>query len=407
MKAQEHDITPAPVARWCTEPVLAWLIAEGRHIPATRELFERLCRKLVDCGIPLARATVNIHTLHPQVFGYDVVWERTAAEVREIGREHGIEDSPDYLTSPLHQVFERQATIRRHLEGDTAGRDFPILHEIAARGVTDYLAMPVVFSDGRTNAVTWATDRAGGFAEPDIAVFEDILPVLAMLFEVQATKRVMATLLDTYLGKDPGSRVRDGVVRLGSGETIHAVLWFCDLRDFTALSDAQPRDRTIATLNRFFGTLTAPVHRHGGEVLKFMGDGLLAIFRVEAEDIEQAACRAADAAAEARAAIAALNESRAAARQPALRYGLALHVGDVMYGNIGAPERLDFTVIGPAVNLAARLDGLSKLLGEPLVVSDAFARACPRPTRSLGRHQLRGVSEPQEVFTLCGDPALT
>jgi adenylate cyclase len=278
--------------------------------------------------------------------------------------------------------------------------DFPILEEFRAQGLTDYLAVPAQGRVGHRMAVTWATDRPGGFSEEDIARIGAILPVLSLVLEIQSQEAIARTLLDTYIGRHTGTRVLDGSIRRGSGETIHAALWLCDLRGSTEMAERLPREAMLETLNAFFGTVVDRVHAHGGEVLKFLGDGLLAIFRPDIVGEALCVCRAVDAANEAFGAIETLNAARSETSLPALRFGLGLHLGDVVYGNIGAPDRLDFTVTGPAVNLVARLEDLTKTVNRPMLMSSEFARLCPRPTQSLGLHVLRGVSEPHEVFAL-------
>ncbi|MEE8260983.1 MAG: adenylate/guanylate cyclase domain-containing protein, partial [Gammaproteobacteria bacterium] len=237
----------------------------------------------------------------------------------------------------------------------------------------------------------------------------DMLPVLSLLLENHSNRRTARTLLETYLGKHTGSMVLDGMVKRGDGETIHAVIWFCDLRDSTMMADTLPKSEFLSILNDFFDCMAGAVLDHGGEVLRFIGDAALAIFPIggtsklleEACTPSEGACkRALDAARNARQRIDALNKRRQEAGDPPIRYGLALHVGDVMYGNIGVPQRLEFTVIGKAANEAARLEGMCKELGEPILISSAFPRCFPGEMRSLGTHSLRGVSEPQEVFAL-------
>ena len=249
-------------------------------------------------------------------------------------------------------------------------------------------------------AVTWATDRPGGFDEHDIARLGGILPVLSLVLEIHSQESITRTLLDTDIGRHSGTRVLDGSIRRGSGETIHAALWLCDLRGSTEMAELLPREAMLETLNAFFGTVVERVHAHGGEVLKFLGDGLLAIFRPDV--VGEALCvyRAVDAAEEAFSAVDTLNGARSETGLPAIRFGLGLHLGDVVYGNIGAPDRLDFTVIGPAVNLVSRLESLTKTVNRPMLMSSDFAKLCPRPTQSLGHHTLRGVAEPHEVFAL-------
>lgn len=385
--------------RWGGD-VLAWLLNEARYVPRTRDLLDQLCRRLVEAGLPLWRATLAIRAIHPQILTTGYQWYRGADTVaRDLG--HDMLNDPAYLNSPFKVIHDGAGALRRRLGERDVVIDFPILAELRDKGVTDYVAMPITFADGTINVATWASDAAGGFSADDLGVIYDLLPVLSLILEVQANQRNMASLLDTYLGHQAGARVLKGQIKRGDVETLRAVIWYADLRGFTALSDALPRDEIVALLNGYFERLTAPITQHGGQVLKFIGDGILAIFPLGDVAFRHYVCRGAlTAAVEARQAIAAWNRERESAGQTALSFGLALHVGDISYGNIGAPDRLDFTAIGPAVNLTARLETLSKELGETIVVSADFRRDAPGDLVSLGHHELRGVAEPQEVFTV-------
>lgn len=381
-------------------PVVQWLLAEGRHLPDTRALVTELARRMVEFGVPLTRLNVSVPTLHPLIDAHAYHWERGMLAARLTAYDHGTRTSAGYLESPLKPVFENNRIIRRRLDVPSPIIDFPVLAEFKAQGLTDYLAVPAQGRAGYRMAVTWATDRPGGFSEHDVARIGAVLPVLSLVLEIQSQEAIMRTLLETYVGRHSGTRVLDGSIRRGSGETIHAALWLCDLRGSTAMAEHLPRDAMLETLNAFFGTVVDRVHAHGGEVLKFLGDGLLAIFRPDIVGEALCVCRAVDAADEAFGAIAMLNAARGETGLPAIRFGLGLHLGDVVYGNIGAPDRLDFTVIGPAVNLVARLEDLTKTVDRQMLMSSDFAKLCPRPTQSMGHHSLRGVSEPHEVFTL-------
>ncbi len=277
--------------------------------------------------------------------------------------------------------------------------DFPVLAEFKQAGGTDYIAMPLKYSSGAINCITWASDRAGGFTEAEVDGLTEIAEALAIIVELQSTRRIASQLMDTYVGHRTGERVLSGAITRGATQTIHAVIWFCDLRGFTALADSLPLDRLVAMLNDYFEAIVTAVVGEGGEALKFMGDGLLAIFELNTTDDAPARCAAAlRAATVASEKIAARNLDRRAAGEPEIRFGLALHLGEVTYGNIGAPKRLDFTVIGPAVNHAARLEKIASELGRHVVTSASFAAAAQSSFESLGMHHLRGVTEPQEVF---------
>jgi adenylate cyclase len=258
----------------------------------------------------------------------------------------------------------------------------------------------MVRSDGESNAITFLTDRKDGFTDAEIGGLEYIAQALGVITELQSSRRIAKSLLDTYIGRRTGERVLSGSIRRGTGETIRAVIWDNDLRGFTALADRLPSEALNELLNQYFEIMAGAVIAEGGEVLKFIGDGMLAIFEIgDTADIRQACHSALQAARNAAVAAAKCNSERVAARKAAIRFGIALHLGEVYYGNIGAPGRLDFTVIGPAVNQASRLEKLAAELGRSIVTSASFAAAAPRYLESLGFHQLRGVAEPQELFS--------
>jgi adenylate cyclase len=254
-------------------------------------------------------------------------------------------------------------------------------------------------SSGEINTISWATNRPGGFSEPELADLTAIADALAIIVELQSTRRVARYLLDTYVGHRTGERVLSGSITRGSQETIRAVIWYCDLRGFTTLTDALAKDRVIALLNEYFEIAVDAVAAEGGEALKFIGDAMLAIFELESQTEVSARCRAAlRAAAVVQAKIEDRNLARRDVGEPEIRFGLALHLGEVSYGNIGAPNRLDFTVVGPAVNHASRLQKLAGELGREVVTSASFALASGVEMEHLGRHPLKGIREEQEVF---------
>jgi len=383
-------------------PILDWLIGDARRLPNARTLLRALCERLVAAGLPLARASSHIRVLHPQLFGVGYFWERGSAEVRLFRAEHGIQQTEFYRRSPIRVLFEGAGAVRQRLDLPDVAFPFPSFHELRNEGMTDYVALPITFSDGKIHGTTWVADRPDGFATSDLAQIYDLLPAFSLLLEIHLNRRIAINLLDTYVGHAAGERILRGQITRGSGETVGAAIWFCDLRGFTELSERMDRDRLLACLNQYFDAVAGPVEAHGGEILKFMGDAMLAIFPLGSD---QACGRALAAALDARAAMARLNRERAAQGEEALRFGIALHAGDVMYGNIGAPDRLDFTVIGPAVNLASRLERLCRELGLDLVVSDAFVRLSDAPGyHLLGSYRLSGIARPVEVFTVLEAP---
>jgi len=371
-----------------------WLIDGARSAPLPQEVLSQLCDRLVACGIPLWRVAVFVRTLHPQVMGRRFVW-RPGAEVESSEAPYELLETPEFRDNPIARVYETGRPIRRRLADPDEALDFPVLADLRAQGVTDYLASPLLFTDGAIHAVTCTTREPGGFTDAQIAGIEAIMTPLARVAEIRALRRTASTLLDTYVGHDAGERILAGRIRRGDIEEIHAAIWLSDMRGFTALADRQPPRVLIDLLNRYFDCQVPVILDHGAEVLKFMGDGLLAIFTIDGDETE--VCKRALAAArQAQANIAELSGSAV----PGLRFGLALHIGDVLYGNIGSANRLDFTCIGPAVNFAARIEKLAGELGRGILASDEFARCCPGEFTALGEFSLAGFSSAQQVFGL-------
>ena len=386
------------------EAVVEWLVDGARSARQPQDVLAELCDRLLACGLPLHRVAVFVTTLHPDVMGRRFLW-RHGEGVQVTEADYDVLESDTYRRSPVPVVFERALAIRRRLADPACPDDYEILAEMRAEGVTDYLIQPLPFTNGEVHAVSWTTRRPSGFGDDDMAALEAIRPPLARLAEVYALRRIAATLLNTYVGRDAGERILQGRIRRGDIERIDAVILLSDLRDFTAQSNRLPGEAVIGLLNSYFDCLVPPIEAHGGEVLKFVGDGLLGIFPVAADPRE--ACRGAlAAAAEARAALSEANAERAAHGEPEQRFGLALHLGEVLYGNIGSAGRLDFTTIGPAVNLTARLETLARDLGRDLVASTAFARHSPEPLHSLGTFRLRGFQTPEEVFAPADGPTI-
>ncbi len=395
---------PKPSSEPRNAALVEWLVREARELPSMAAVIGGFARHLAQDGLSFQRLFVSTRTLHPQLAAVGYVWRHGDQDAREAPRPHGILESALYLGSPIKIVFDSGQEVRRRLEAPESTEEFPILAEMRAEGATDYVAMPIRLSQGRMNVLTLATDRQGGFAEAELALVRDALPYLALVLEIKETRRMAATLLETYLGRDAGRRVLGGLVKRGDVVSLAAALWYCDLRNFTALSERMERGELIGALNDYFACMAGAVHAHGGEVLKFIGDAMLAIFPI-ADDLDRdRACLAAFAAAEdALAAFDEMNTRRRADGLETLELGLALHAGSVTYGNIGAPDRLDFTVIGPAVNMVTRLESLCRKLGRRLLASARFASPCGSKLIPLGRHALRGIAEPQEIFGLPKD----
>jgi len=392
-----------------------WAVGEGLRGTDAAALFNGFCQRLVEAGVPLWRATAGVKTLHPQWGGYGYTWWRHLNAIQPRQFERGEEYEQVIRNSTIgylvHQVESSTAPwtqLRRHLVGAEAQLDFPSLQDLAAAGATDYFAEVVRFgADGDPSLGTgigysFATDRPNGFNDDDLVLLKAVLPVISLAMMTHAGHTIASGLLGAYLGDDAGRRVHAGAVERGSVENIRAVLWYADIRAFTALADTTPGEVVIELLDEVFEALTASLRPRGGQVLKFLGDGMLAIFPFEDQTREQVCRRALDAAAEAMSAVDRLNTTRREADKPAAAVDLALNLGEVLYGNVGAADRLDFTVIGPAVNEAARIETLCEPLSRKVLVSAELAAAVGESCRlvPLGRHALRGVRESREIYGL-------
>lgn len=390
------------ISRKQKDSIADWILAQGRGVADAKVFFDGLNAAFLRAGIPVDRAMFSLRVIHPQIAGTGFEWRADQPTV-EIARQRTIMLSEAYLQSPIKRIHEGVDLMHVRVAGPEGSREFPFFDELRAEGFVDYAAFAVTFGNGTRNALTLTTRKKRGFSKAEIALVQSVLPLIGMVFEIHWGRRIAEAVLDTYVGKLASSRILAGSIDRGAGERIDAVIWFADMRSFTALSDLRPTDDVIEALNQFFDALGGAVESHGGQILKFMGDGLLAIFPVEDVAFRHYACRQAlEAAIDAHAAVAKLNLERAEAGAPILRFNVALHVGVVVYGNIGSASRLDFTCIGPAVNLTVRIEALAAKLGAPVVMSSAFT-AVVRENRavvSLGKHSVKGLMAPPEVFTL-------
>ena len=384
--------------------IIDWLLEERLLSTRPTLIFDQFCRRLVEAGIPLDRANFHSPQLHPQIRTTGIFWHREAGGAQEMGREHGIENSPLYKASPIRWIYEGGAPLHIRIEPGEGALEFSVLEDLRRQGYRDYTLRPLPYSTGRINAIGFATKDPAGFSAAHIELIDDVLPTLGAVLELRHLMRTARGLLDAYVGPRTGRKILNGTIKRGDGEEINAVLWYCDLRNFTGQSEHLPRDELITLLNDYFEQMAGPIEAHGGEILKFIGDAILAIFPItDGMSPRKACCAAIDAAREALEGLGRLNKARRAEGQPPLRCGIALHKGDVMYGNIGAPGRLDFTVIGPAVNLVTRIEDMTRELDPPIVFSHKVAERCGCPHRSLGRHAFKGIAGEREVFTLAGE----
>ena len=379
-------------------PALQRWLVDVPHVDDGGPTFLRaLAGRLVSMGLPLWRVSLALLTMHPEILWRTVQWS-DAEGVTVLDREHARLATEFYRKSPVAVAREGAAPVRVRLaEGPSS---FTICDDLRAQGGTDYYAHGLPFANGQTSYISYATRSPEGFSDEDLAFLEAVRPFLARRLELESSYYGTRALLDVYLGKNAARRVLAGAFQRGKGELIDAAIWFSDMRDFTALSDRSAPAQVVETLDAYFDAVASAVAARGGEVLKFIGDAVLAIFPVGGDP--RAACREALAAAEAAlAALGKLNEARAGRGESTLAIGIALHRGPVMYGNIGARDRLDFTVISSCVNEASRLEALCKGLGTPLSLSGSFVEAAEaEDVVDLGEHELKGVKAPVRVFTL-------
>ncbi|MCW6508351.1 adenylate/guanylate cyclase domain-containing protein [Lichenifustis flavocetrariae] len=383
--------------------VLDWLVNRTRDQRFLDNIFVELCQRLEASGVGVARAAMFLQTNHPQWLGVRIYWRRGMTEAEMKGSEYESVDSDTYLRSPAAAIHAGVPEIRARLHATPGADDaFPILQDMRQEGMTDYVAWPFSFTLGKQHFITFATDRPGGFRDDELTQLVELLPVLATVVDLRLKNRLARLLLDTYVGPHAGEAILGGATRRGSGFTVEAAIVVVDLRGFTSISDLWPRDDVIALLNDYFDALSEPIEKHGGEILKFMGDGLLAIFPDDAKAATRAVadiCRS----------MAALNLSRQASGQDPLGYGVGVNFGDVMYGNIGSRTRLDFTVIGPAVNIASRLETLTKTVEPHVLFSAAFVArtGCRAMLKPVGTYPVQGVGQPIDVYTFAEDPVLS
>jgi adenylate cyclase len=389
-----------------TRAIFDWLVDGAPGAENAAEVVGRMSEAILASGIPLHRTAAFVRTLHPHLLGRSFVWRPGRAVVTREA-PFAFVASESYRTSTIAAVSDLGRPVRQRPMDPAWPNDYRGTHsELVAEGITDYIAAPLRFLDGQTHTFSFATTDPAGFTDEQIGTLLDLTRPLARVGEIFALTRTAANLLDAYVGRNAGAQILAGKIHRGDVDTIRAVIWFSDLRGFTELSGSLEPAAVISMLNELFECQVEPIERNGGEVLKFIGDGLLAIFPISSAHTASARCDAALAAArDAFAALVRANEERTKRVERPIRFGLALHLGDVAYGNIGGAGRLDFTCIGPAVNLTSRLEALTGKLERPLVVSQELARLTASSTVSLGTFELKGVAAPQEVFGMPdGDP---
>lgn len=367
-------------------------------------LLEAFIWHMIAAGLPIDRTTLHITTLHPQLLGFGWNWRRGDGFCDELKVEHRASETDSFKRNTIARVIETRQCLRRNPQLPEAQAEFPIMAELAEAGIHEYVAMPMGGGEYR-HIITFATTRESGFTETEISQVTHLLRLFSLHVERHIAARIAENALNAYLGTVAGVKVLAGSIQRGSGESIRSIIWVSDLRGFTDLSARLTGAEMIMVLNAYFETLAGAVLSNGGEVLKFMGDGLLAVFPIGADNQAKAAAQAALKAAEQ--AVKGLEQLNAQKPPPLnlingwhpLRSGIALHEGEVFFGNIGAPDRLDFTVIGSAVNEASRVEALHKTLHRGILMTEAVAQHLDVPLDNLGDHELRGVATPLAIFS--------
>jgi adenylate cyclase len=384
-----------------------WLIQAALAGRSEGELVQGVCERFVEAGLPLVRVAAGSGLLHPTIDSRGFRWVRGETVQRE-DYFHDRVAMEEWEKSPFRTLIEgNENSMRRRLDGDYRDGEYELLDSLKAEGASDYYAIMHRSTDATVSGKvgsfvsSWTIDRPGGYSETEIAQLERTASALALSYQSRSMQGTIRTLLETYLGHGAAQRVLMGNINRGQADAIETVIWYSDLQHFTRIADEVAREHLLSFLNEYAACLVESIEAHEGEVLKFIGDGILAIFAHD--DLGIARSNALDAAFRAEAKIAALNEERQAAGQRTTDFYLALHAGDLLFGNFGSANRLDFTVLGPAVNEASRIGGMCRSLDQRVIVSSSFAEAAgprKRDLVSLGRYALRGVGQPQELFTI-------
>jgi adenylate cyclase len=377
--------------------IVEWLADEALQNSEPANLYGELCERLRGVGIPILRGQVAFRILHPLYDASTLNWNTQRGVVVEHFRPEQTSDD-QFVHSPLgHIVAHRLPVLRRRLTGDTALLDFPILEELRSLGGTDYIAFLVGFERHGNNGVicSWLSDRTAGFTDDEITQLNRVARELAIALKAKIERSVAQNVAHAYLGKRAGQSVLNGLIRRGDGEKITAALWYSDLRYSTALADRLPAETFLNLLGRYFEMTASSVLDHGGEVVSLIGDAVLGLFRID-HTADEPCGRALAAAQEARRRL----NPPSAQTQADFDFGIALHLGQVIYGNVGVPERLQFTLVGSAVNEVVRVQDLTKKLGHSVLATASFVDATPGSWRLLGEHTLRGIETPMPIFTM-------
>ena len=381
---------------WSSDSIIHWLLEEGRFLSNMDEIVEQLGQKMLDSGAPLWRLRLAMRTLHPLTTAISAIWERNFEEAEVIESPHGLEGRPDYYGSPLDIISRTREVFRKRLSDELSDTDHEVLFEFKARGATDYFGIPLGFSSGAIAILVLVTDVNDGFTDHDIRQFHSIASVLAPVAEILNTTRISQAIADTYLGPRTGRLVLEGRITRGHIEKIDAAILVSDIRDWTGLNNRLSAEEALTLVNKYFEVISQSVENNGGEILKFIGDSVLAIFPSGGtEPGSDTACENA-----LNAARQSLQKAISVVELSELEFGLGLHFGEVLYGNIGSATRLDFTVLGQAVNIAARIEGQCATLKQRLLFSEDFASRISEPKQTVTKTRLKGLNKAIKILTI-------
>jgi adenylate cyclase len=395
---QSQTTTPSS-----TPAVIDWIFGAGRRIESTNEFVHQLAHQLNAVCIATDRLMISLLTLNPQIVGTSESWLKSTDETIHYEAEHEVRATDRYIGSPLAAIYETHKRVRQRLDHLPENAHLAYT-ELAEQGFTDYLALPVLCGEVAQPgaAIIICTKKEGGFNNREIEHFRQIRDYLAPVLEVHSLRHLSRSLMNTYVGKRTGEKVLSGMIRRGDADVINAALWFSDLRNFTHLTETLTTEQVLELLNEYFELVAVAVTARGGEILRFIGDAMLIVFPIDDNMCQQTACNAAiNAAIDAQRAVLSLNQGRCKEGQLPIEFGVGLNIGEVVYGNVGAPDRLDFTVMGPVVNRTARLESLTKELGCNILFSQNFAELIETASEFLGHHEMKGIAEPQAVYALC------
>ena len=376
-----------------------WLFEQGRFNTGFDGFINAVCLKLNELGVPVTRVRISFRTLHPQLMAWSCLWDiESGAQIIEVSKD--IAETDDYVGSPIAYIYEQNKPIRQSLV-ELPDNAHSVFFELQANGLTDYYGCPIYFSNGSVNVSTYATHNENGFSQHCITFLTQVSVLITPFIENLATRRLARTLLETYIGPRTGRRILEGQIQRGDGEEIKAAIWFSDFRNFTQYTESLSLVQLLETLNQYFEIVHDCVDKNGGEILRFIGDAMLIVFPVEKSQTISEACEKALASAiDAQSQTQKVNLLRQQVGKPKIEFGVGLHEGCVMYGNVGAPTRLDFTVMGTAVNRTARLESLTKELDSPILISSEFNQQIKNTGQFMGQFSVKGVENALQAYSV-------